>query len=78
MKIKLTKEMCDYYNTQLEYARERATLAKTQYNTWNNAAYMEDCPALSITYTARAEIEHDEYLFWTSVVSSLKCKLKII
>lgn len=78
MKIKLTEEMRDYYNTQLEYARERATLAKTQYNAWNNAAYMEDCPALSITYTARAEIEHDEYLFWTSVVASLKCKLKIV
>lgn len=78
MNIKLSEEMRDYFNTQLEYARQRATLAKTQYNAWNNAAYMEDSPALSITYTARAEVEHDEYLFWTSVVASLRSKLRII
>lgn len=78
MKIKLTEEMRTYYNTQLEYAQQRMTLARTQYNEWNNAAYMEDCPALSITYSARAGLAHDEFLFWTSVVSSLKYKLKVI
>lgn len=75
MNIKLSAEMSAYYNTQLEYARTRAALAKDAYNEWNNASYMEDCPALSITYTARAGLAHDEYLFWTSVVASIKCKL---
>lgn len=78
MRIKLSPEMIEYYNSQLEYARTRAAGAKVSYNEWNNAAYMEDNPALSATYTARAGLLYDEYLFWTSVVSSLKCKLKVI
>lgn len=78
MKIEISEEMRDYYNTQLEYARQRATLAKTQYNEWDNAAYMEDSPGLAITYAARAGLAHDEFLFWTSTVSSLKRKLKVI
>ena len=78
MGIKLSPEMRDYYAQQLEYARSRMEQMRAAYNEWNNAAYMEDCPALSITYAARAGLAHDEFLFWTSVVSSLKCKLKII
>lgn len=78
MRIKLTEEMRAYYNTQLEYAQQRVTLARTQYNEWDNASYMEDSPDLAITYAARAGLAHDEFLFWTSVVSSLKRKLKVI
>ena len=78
MSIKLTPEMRDYYNMQLEYAQQRAQRARAAYNEWDNAAYMEDNPDLSITYAARAGLAHDEFLFWTSVVSSLKRKLKVI
>lgn len=77
MNIKLTAEMRDYYTSQLAYARTRAGLAKDAYNEWNNASYMEDNPGLSITYAARAGLAHDEYLFWTSVVASIKCKLRL-
>lgn len=78
MRIKLSPEMCDYYAQQLEYARSRVEQMRASYNEWNNAAYMEDSPDLAITYAARAGLAHHEFLFWTSVVSSLKCKLKII
>lgn len=78
MNIKLSTEMRDYYNTQLEYARSRMEQTRAAYNEWDNAAYMEDNPDLSITYAARAGLAHDEFLFWTSVVSSLKRKLKVI
>lgn len=78
MHIKLSPEMIEYYNSQLEYARIHAERAKAMYNEWNNMAYMEDSPALSISYSARAGLAHDEFLFWTSVVSSLKCKLRVI
>lgn len=78
MGIKLSPEMRDYYAQQLEYARTRMAQMRATYNEWNNAAYMADSPDLSITYAARAGLAHDEFLFWTSVVSSLKCKLKII
>lgn len=78
MGIKLSPEMRDYYAQQLEYARTRMAQMRATYNEWNNAAYMEDSSDLSITYAARAGLAHDEFLFWTSVVSSLKCKLKII
>lgn len=77
MNIKLTAEMVDYYNFQLEYANTRATRAKTEYNEWNNASYMEDSADLAITYTARAGLAHDEYLFWLSVASSIRCKLRM-
>ena len=78
MKIELSAEMRDYYNMQLEYARIRMERTRVAYNEWNNAAYMEDNPDLSITYAARAGLAHDEFLFWTSTVSSLKRKLKVI
>ena len=78
MSIKLTPEMRDYYNMQLEYAQLRVQRARATYNEWDNASYMEDSPDLSTTYAARAGLAHDEYLFWTSVVSSLKRKLKVI
>lgn len=78
MNIKLSPEMRDYYNMQLEYARSRMEQTRAAYNEWDNAAYMEDSPDLSITYAARAGLAHDEFLFWTSVVSSLKRKLKVI
>lgn len=78
MSIKLTPEMRDYYNMQLEYACIRMEQTRATYNEWDNAAYMEDNPDLSITYAARAGLAHDEYLFWTSAVSSLKRKLKVI
>ena len=78
MSIKLTPEMRDYYNIQLEYALIRMEKTRAAYNEWDNAAYMEDSPDLSITYAARAGLAHDEFLFWTSVVSSLKRKLKVI
>ena len=78
MSIKLSTEMRDYYNTQLEYARSRMEQTRAAYNEWDNASYMEDSPGLAITYTARAGIAYDEYMFWTSVVSSLKRKLKVI
>lgn len=78
MKIEISEEMRDYYNTQLEYARQRAQHAKSDYQLWDNASYMEDNPDLAITYAARAGLAHDEFLFWTSVVSSLKRKLKVI
>lgn len=78
MSIKLTPEMRDYYNIQLEYAQQRAQRTRAAYIDWNNAAYMEDSPDLSISYAARAGLAHDEFLFWTSVVSSLKRKLKVI
>ena len=78
MNIKLTPEMRDYYNTQLDYARSRMEQLRETYKEWDNAAYMEDNPDLSITYAARAGLVHDEFLFWTSVVSSLKRKLKVI
>lgn len=78
MKIELSAEMRDYYNMQLEYARSRREQAKAAYNEWDNAAYMEDNPDLSISYAARAGLAHDEFLFWTSTVSSLKRKLKVI
>ena len=78
MSIKLTPEMRDYYNMQLEYAQLRAQRARATYNEWDNAAYMEDSLDLSISYAARAGLAHDEFLFWTSVVSSLKRKLKVI
>ena len=78
MSIKLSTEMRDYYNTQLEYARSRMEQTRAAYNEWDNASYMEDSPDLSITYAARAGLAHDEFLFWTSVVSSLKRKLKVI
>ena len=78
MSIKLTPEMRDYYNMQLEYAQQRAQRSRAEYQSWDNAAYMEDNPDLSISYAARAGLAHDEFLFWTSVVSSLKRKLKVI
>ena len=78
MKIEISEEMRDYYNVQLEYARNRMDQMRAAYNEWNNSAYMEDNPDLSITYAARAGLAHDEFLFWTSVVSSLKRKLKVI
>lgn len=78
MSIKLSTEMCDYYAQQLEYAQNRMAYMKATYNEWNNAANMEDSPGLVITYAARAGLAHDEYLFWTSVVASLKRKLKAI
>lgn len=78
MNIKLSAEMRDYYTLQLEYARTRMEKMRATYNEWNNAAYMEDNPDLAITYVARAGLAHDEFLFWTSIVSSLKCKLKVI
>ena len=78
MKIELSTEMRDYYNVQLEYARSRMEQTRAAYKEWDNAAYMEDSPGLAITYTARAGIAHDEFLFWTSVVSSLKRKLNDI
>ena len=78
MNIKLSTEMRDYYNMQLEYACIRVDKSRAAYNEWDNAAYMEDNPDLSLTYAARAGLAHDEFLFWTSVVSSLKRKLKVI
>ena len=78
MKIELSTEMRDYYNMQLEYARSRMEQTRAAYNEWDNSAYMEDNPDLSIAYAARAGLAHDEYLFWTSTVSSLKRKLKVI
>ena len=75
MNIRLTAEMIDYYNLQLEYANTCAARAKSEYNEWNNASYAEDSADLAITYTARAGLAHDEYLFWLSVASSIKCKL---
>ena len=78
MKIEISEEMRDYYNMQLEYAQLRAQRARSEYQSWDNAAYMEDSPDLAITYAARAGLAHDEFLFWTSVVSSLKRKLKVI
>ena len=78
MGIKLSPEMRDYYAQQLEYARTRMEQMRATYNEWNNAAYMEDSPDLSITYAARAGLAHHEFLFWTSVVASLKCKLRIV
>ena len=78
MRFELTTEMKDYYAHQLSYARTRMEQMRATYNEWNNAAYMEDSPDLSITYAARAGLAHHEFLFWTSVVSYLKCKLKII
>ena len=78
MNIKLSPEMRDYYNMQLEYARVRMEHTRATYKEWDNAAYMEDSPDLAITYAARAGLAHDEFLFWTSVVSSLKRKLKVI
>ena len=78
VKIEISEEMRDYYNMQLEYAQQRAQHARADYQSWDNAAYMEDNPDLSITYAARAGLAHDEFLFWTSVVSSLKRKLKVI
>ena len=78
MSIKLTPEMRDYYNMQLEYAQQRAERTRATYKEWDNAAYMEDSPDVSISYAARAGLAHDEFLFWTSVVSSLKRKLKVI
>ena len=78
MNIKLSTEMRDYYNMQLEYAQQRAQHARADYQSWDIAAYMEDDPDSSITYAARAGLAYDEFLFWTSVLSSLKCKLKVI
>ena len=78
MKIEISEEMRDYYNMQLEYARVRMERTRATYNEWDNAAYMEDNHDLAITYAARAGLAHDEFLFWTSVVSSLKRKLKVI
>lgn len=78
MRIEITEEMRDYYNMQLEYAQQRAQRARSEYQSWDNAAYMEDNPDLSISYAARAGLAHDEFLFWTSTVSSLKRKLKVI
>lgn len=78
MKIELSAEMRDYYNTQLAYACSRMEQARAAYKEWDNAAYMEDSPGLAITYTARAGIAYDEYMFWASTVSSLKRKLKVI
>lgn len=78
MRIEISEEMRDYYNTQLAYACSRMEQVRAAYKEWDNAAYMEDSPGLAITYTARAGIAHDEFLFWTSVVSSLKRKLKDI
>ena len=63
---------------QLEYARSRLEHTRVTYNEWDNAAYMEDNPDFAITYAARAGLAHDEFLFWTSVISSLKRKLKVI
>ena len=70
--------MRDYYNMQLEYAEQSAERARATYIEWDIASYTEDSPDLSITYAARAGLAHDEFLFWTSVVSSLKRKLKVI
>ena len=53
MNIKLSTEMRDYYNVQLEYARSRMEQTRAAYNEWDNAAYMEDNPDLSITYAAK-------------------------
>lgn len=78
MKIEISEEMRDYYNTQLAYAHSRVEQARAAYKEWDNASYMEDSPGLSITYAARAGLAHDEFLFWTSVVSSLNRKLKVI
>ena len=46
MKIELSTEMRDYYNMQLEYAQQRAQHARADYQSWDNAAYMEDDPDL--------------------------------
>ena len=78
MKIEISEEMRDYYNTQLAYACSRMEQARAAYKEWDNAAYMEDSPGLAITYTARAGIAYDEYMLWASTVSSLKRKLKVI
>lgn len=78
MRIEISEEMRDYYNTQLAYAYSRMEQARAAYKEWDNASYMEDSPDLAITYAARAGLAHDEFLFWTSVVSSLKRKLKVI
>lgn len=78
VKIEISEEMRDCYNTQLAYAYSRMEQARAAYKEWDNASYMEDNPDLAITYAARAGLAHDEFLFWTSTVSSLKRKLKVI
>lgn len=78
MRFELTTEMKDYYAQQLSYARTRMEQMRAAYNEWNNAAYMEDSPAVALTYAARAELAHNEFLFWTSMVASLKCKLRTV
>jgi hypothetical protein len=75
MRIKLDNSMIDFYQQQLEYATERQKEMRAVRDTYKAKAYMEDEPALVMTFVVRAELANDAYLFWTSQIASIRSKL---
>lgn len=75
MRFKLDKAMIDFYQQQLEYAAERQREMRATREMYKAKAYLEDEPALVMTFVARAEMANDAYLFWTLQIASIRSKL---
>lgn len=75
MRVKLDKSMIEFYQQQLEYATEKQREMRAAREMYKAKAYLEDEPALVMTFVARAELANDSYLFWTSQIASIRSKL---
>lgn len=75
MRVKLDKTMIEFYQQQLEYAAEKQREMRSTREMYKAKSYLEDEPALVMTFVARAELANDAYLFWTSQIASIRSKL---